>query len=64
MVKAHNKAAMKYDAENTIVYRLRLNRKTDADIINILEAKKAAGESMQGFIKQIIRKYSAEKSAE
>lgn len=64
MVKAHNKAVMKYDAANTVLYRLRLNRKTDADIIAILEEKKASGESMQGFIKGLIRKNSAENSAE
>lgn len=62
MVNARSKAAMKYDAVNTIVYRIRLNKKTDADIIAILESKR--GGSIQGFIKELIRKYSADNSAE
>lgn len=63
MVSARSKAAMKYDAANTILYRIRLNRKTDADIIRILEAKKERGESVQGYIKELIRN-SAGNSAE
>jgi hypothetical protein len=63
-MKPENKRKMKYSAANTKEYRVRLNFKTDADIIQILEEKKATGESMQGFIKELIRKYSAEKSAE
>lgn len=60
---ARSKAAMKYDAANTILYRIRLNRKTDADIIAILEGLKERGESVQGFIKNVIRN-SAGNSAE
>ena len=41
----------KYDAANTRRFVLKLNLKTDADIIAVVEAQ----ESMQGFIKQAIR---------
>ena len=42
----------RYDAANTIQVKLKLNRKTDADIIAWL----ALQENKQGMIKAIIRK--------
>ena len=40
----------KYDKENTIFIGLKLNKKTDADIIEVL------GDNKQGSIKELIRK--------
>lgn len=48
---AHNRAAAKYDAENTVQVRMKLNRKTDADILTWLEKQ----ENKQGYIKTLIR---------
>ena len=43
----------KYDAANTVQIRLKLNRKTDADIIELLDS----AENKQGLIKQLLREY-------
>lgn len=48
---AQQRASAKYDAENTVQVRLKLNRKTDADIIEHL----AAIGNKQGYIKALIR---------
>ncbi len=50
--KAQIKASNKYDKENTKQIALRLNKKTDADIIEHLEKQS----SKQGYIKELIRK--------
>ena len=50
--ESQKQAVLKYDAKNTKQYRLKLNLKTDADIIKALERQ----ESMQGYIKYLIRK--------
>ena len=42
----------RYDAKNTVRIPLKLNRKTDADIIALLEKQP----NKQGFIKKILRK--------
>ena len=47
------KAVAKYNKENTKTYCLRLNRKTDKDLIQFLDS---LNESKQGFIKRLIRK--------
>lgn len=49
--KAQVKASNKYDKENTKQISLRLNLRTDADILEHLET---VG-SKQGYIKQLIR---------
>lgn len=49
--KAQQRASAKYDAENTVQIKLKLNRKTDADIIERL----AAVANKQGYIKALIR---------
>ena len=49
--EAQKKAAAKYDAANTKQIHLKLNLKTDADILEQLEKQ----ESVQGYIKQLIR---------
>ena len=50
--EAQKKAVTKYDAENTKQVKMKLNLKSDQDILTRLEE---VG-SMQGFIKDLIRK--------
>ena len=45
------KAQDRYDKENTVQIRLKLNKKTDADIIKKLESV----DNKQGYIKALIR---------
>ena len=47
-----NKASMKYDAVNTKRVYIKLNKKTDADILEWLDK---VG-NKQGYIKELIRK--------
>ena len=42
----------KYNADNVRQFKLNLNKKTDADIIDHLATKK----SKQGYVKELIRK--------
>ena len=49
--KAQLKASNKYDKENTKSVLLKLNKKTDADIIEMLDAVP----SKMGYIKDLIR---------
>ena len=51
MAKTRSEIQAKYDKANTKVYTIKLNIKTDADIIKKLESL----ESKQGYIKQLIR---------
>ena len=50
--KAQRAASAKYDASHTIQIKLKLNTKTDADILEKLEAV----DSKQGYIKDLIRR--------
>lgn len=50
--EAQKRATMKYEAKNTVQVHLKLNKKTDADILARLEKV----ESKQGYIKGLIRK--------
>lgn len=50
-------ASQKYDAENAKRIYLKLNKKTDADIIGFLASKK----NVQGYIKALIRRDMMEK---
>lgn len=50
--KAQIKASNKYDKENTKSVLLKLNKKTDADIIKMLDAVP----SKMGYIKGLIRR--------
>lgn len=50
--EAQRRAVAKYDAKNTKTYAIKLNRKTDADLIAKLES---VG-SVQGYLKDLIRK--------
>ena len=54
--KAQARASKKYDKENTKQITMKLNLKTDADILKKLEQVP----SKQGYIKKLIRKDMAE----
>ena len=49
--KAQLRAQAKYDKDNTVQVKLKLNKKTDKDIIDRL----AAADNIQGYIKELIR---------
>lgn len=49
--EAQHKAVRKYQAENTKLLQIRLNFRTDQDIL----AKLSAEESMSGYVKKLIR---------
>ena len=53
---AQRKANRKYDAENTAMYGIKLNKKYDADIIEALEQAATREGGKQGFIKECLRK--------
>lgn len=55
--EAQKKAQMKYDAANTVSIHLKLNRRTDEDIL----AKLAAVDGKQSYIKDLIRQDIKEK---
>ncbi len=50
--KARVKASIKYNATNVKQIKLNLNKKTDADIIEALDA----APNVQGYIKELIRR--------
>lgn len=58
MSEAHNRAVKKYDEANTKQIKLKLNKKTDADILEALESVP----NKQGYIKNLIRKDIAQNS--
>lgn len=49
--KAQKKASAKYDAANTTGIYLKLNKKTDADLIAWLNQQ----QNRQGYLKELIR---------
>jgi hypothetical protein len=49
--KAQLRAQAKYDKDNTLQFKLKLNKKTDKDIITRL----SAADNIQGYIKELIR---------
>lgn len=49
--EAQRKATAKYDKENTVQFRMKLNLKTDKDILDRL----ASVPNKQGYIKALIR---------
>ena len=49
--KAQLRAQAKYDKDNTVQVKLKLNKKTDADIIKRI----SEADSKQGYIKELIR---------
>ena len=52
---AQKRASAKYDKKNTKGVYLKLNKETDADIINFL----SLGGNNQGLIKSLLREYMA-----
>ena len=51
VTEAQNRAQKKYDAENTRQVHLKLNRRTDEDVLEKLNSVL----SKQGYIKELIR---------
>lgn len=51
--EAQKKAVERYDRKNTVQIKLKLNKKTDADILELLDG---CG-NKQGFIKDLIRNF-------
>ena len=51
MTPAEKRAKAKYDQNNTVQIKLKLNLKTDYDILEALERS----ENKQGYIKELIR---------
>lgn len=51
------RASVKYNKENTVQISMKLNRSTDADLIDSLNRVK----NKQGYIKELIRKDIANK---
>lgn len=49
--EAEKRARAKYDAANTVQFKMKLNKKTDADIL----AKLEQSGNKQGYIKALIR---------
>lgn len=49
--KAQLRAQAKYDKDNTVQVRLKLNKKTDRDILDYLDGCN----NKQGYIKELIR---------
>lgn len=49
--EAQKRARLKYEAENTVQVKLKLNKNTDGDILQRLEEVP----SKQGYIKSLIR---------
>ena len=52
--KSQIKAQEKYDKANTVQLHLKLNKKTDADIIGVLRKES----NKQGLIKDLLRLYA------
>lgn len=48
--EAQKKASIKYDKANTVQKLLKLNKKTDADILDWI-----SGKNFQGYVKALIR---------
>lgn len=49
--EAQKRARLKYEAANTVQFKMKLNKKTDADIL----AKLDSVGNKQGYIKELIR---------
>ena len=53
---SHRKSVAKYDKNNCTFIGLKLNNKTDQDILQAIEVEKAFGTPVQTYIKSCIRK--------
>lgn len=58
--KAQKDAVARYDAANTVSMSIKLNRKTDADLIEMLES----ADNRQGMIKEALRAWKSEHESE
>lgn len=56
MTEAKRRAIKKYDAVNTVQFKLKLNKNTDVDILTRLEKARTEQGGKQGYIKRLIRK--------
>lgn len=54
--EAMRKSIAKYDAVNTVQFKMKLNKKSDADILKRLEEMKGAEGGKQRYVKSLIRK--------
>ena len=54
--EAMRRGIAKYDAANTVQFKMKLNKKTDADILKRLEDMKGAEGGKQRYVKSLIRK--------
>ena len=54
--EAQKRAVERYDRDNTIQIHLKLNKNTDADILERLQWAADVGIGKQGYIKALIRK--------
>ena len=52
---AQKRAVAKYDAQNTVRVVMKLNKKTDADILQRLSEAPSEKGGKQGYIKALIR---------
>lgn len=55
MSDKYNPNKARYDAENTVQIRLKLNKNTDKDILDRLAAQPKEAGGKQGYIKRLIR---------
>lgn len=55
--EAQKRATAKYDSANTVQLKLKLNVKTDADILAVLEQVAHLPGGKQGYIKRLIRQH-------
>lgn len=58
--EAAKRASTKYDRENTRQIILKLNKRTDADILAWLDGISQSGASRQGAIKEALRRAMSE----
>ena len=56
---AQKRASIKYDKENTIQKLIKLNKKTDKDILDWI-----SGKNFQGYVKALIREDMERRNAE
>ena len=58
--EAAKRASIKYDREKTRQIILKLNKRTDADILSWLDGISQSGASRQGAIKEALRRAMSE----
>ena len=53
--EARKRANAKYQANNTVQFSLKMNKRTDADIIEKFNHEKQSGDGLQGYVKKLVR---------